>query len=513
MKLKQILALFLASQMLVTSLASCSEDTNDDKPAETSAPETSAPETEAPETEFSRASIPDELPEITFNGQDFRFIVNPDQKYELVGEDNTFDVLDEHVNARNKEIEDRFDVKISAEISSVNQHELYSDGVIMELFLAQDYQYEVCDLLIDRALDGPGNYKCFYNWRDVPYINFDKPWWNKEFNEDATINNKLWVLQGSLAVSTMRGLSFIGYNRDLFREFGLDPAAIEQSVYDGEWTIDKMIETASAIYRDNDGDGIASADDNFGLTSTWVATTPWLEGIGEKSIVLSEDESKFEVVLGNERVYSALEKLNNFAWNNKSSNMTAIRDSGMSIWDARSHFAQGKSGMLTEWMCFFETVERDFDWGVLPFPKYDTAQDRYYSAPSPDTVTCFAVPANIPTEKLDMVGVIMEAMSAETYKDVEMHYFDTILKGRYAADESVAKMIDLIAENYYIDFAHMLRIWLYGDTLYKIPVLMSHLISQNNPNLASVLAEGSQVVEDRLAYARMFWNDDFQPES
>jgi hypothetical protein len=64
-----------------------------------------------------------------------------------------------------------------------------------------------------------------------------------------------------------------------------------------------------------------------------------------------------------------------------------------------------------------------------------------------------SVPVNINNEKHEAVGAFMEAMSAESYRSVSPVYFDVAMKVKAARDESVSKMLDIIREGAYMNFA------------------------------------------------------------
>ena len=167
-------------------------------------------------------------------------------------------------------------------------------------------------------------------------------------------------------------------------------------------------------------------------------------------------------------------------------------------------FASGKVGIQTAQFDVFLTDLKDveFSAGVLPLPKYDTLQERYIT--SPDThFTMFGLPVTIPEEDYDMVGIVMEALNAESWKTVYPAYYEYALKGRYSADENMAKMIELIADS---------RIYEYGPLCAqslnnaKLPVMICNCITENNADLASKLAENDHAIKRALAEILTFFD-------
>ncbi len=493
MKFKKALILILAAQMILGAVA-CTKNNPGEKGNNDSG--------DVAETKFDRLSVDDDLPDVTFGGSSFRFTVNPDERFELVSDDYTAEGTSAAVYERNQKIENRFDVKITADVSSAIQGEWESQWVIQQLFLTNDYQYEVCDMWQRMSLELPGNYAAFYNWMEVPHINWDKPWWNKESNDGATFNNKMWTVTGSLSLTSLMYTYVLGYNADLMENYGIDTDALVQTVFDGKWTLDKMIETASAVYADN-GDGIPSVGDTYGFGSVPAErTVPWVTAFGAESLVASDDDTKIVSVLGSERVYNALEKMVNLTWANKASTATCADVVPM------NEFVNGNVGMIVTQLksCYSSFADLPFEYGLLPLPKYDEVQEGYYTEPYHD-FSVFAIAANIPEDKLEMVGVIMEALNAESWKTVYPAYYDEALKGRYSTDETMAEMIDLIVDGVKFDFAQQCAIWLRC----KVPFLFDYCIRDNNTDLASVLAEGQSNLDEMLPFIRTFYDDDFTP--
>ena len=126
--MKRLLALILCAMMLAPTFASCSEKSQDggettpSTTADASTP--SGDETGVAEEELTdyekRQLIPDDLPDTTFNGEEFRVLTNADgysgrviKTIEIAVDELTGDVCNDAVYNRNLRIEDRFDVKIT----------------------------------------------------------------------------------------------------------------------------------------------------------------------------------------------------------------------------------------------------------------------------------------------------------------------------------------------------------------------------------------------------------------
>ncbi|MBQ1937738.1 MAG: hypothetical protein II364_02100, partial [Bacteroidales bacterium] len=433
--MNRVLSLILSALLLSSSLVACgkgsTEETQkqDDKPVETNAPVSDDnDETEAAPVDpyADRLNVSDELPEEKFGGKDFRFLVDEKYAYQLYSEDTSGVGLDAVIHDRNKRIEDRFDVKIS-----------YLDTLGKE---SQDYMCQfaqvgehIAEVVAYEQYMGntPTVYFCWANWTDIPHLNFDKPWWNKVSIENHIINDYCFNIAGDLSLTAMQYTWCLVFNQKLMENWKYEAEDLYQLVWDGEWTLDKMIEICSPLWGDENGDGMADEGDLFGFGTPLsyfneekgeidcaTRTIPWITAMGERAITVSEDRMGLTNTLGTEKMYAALEKLVNFHNNTKGANKMAKDD----------HFVQGRIGMYTAKfdILFARSAEINFDLGVLPLPKYDTAQEKYLSAP--DTFfTMFGLPITLDPDDYAFVGILMEALNAESWKTVYPAYYDEAL--------------------------------------------------------------------------------------
>ena len=171
MRTKKILAAMLLAAMM---LSACGQAATDAPVTETS--NTAAAETE-PETvdPIAGRTLQDEVPELDFGGADFRSIVQESTPYDIYVAESTGDTLNDAIFNRNEAIQERFNVKI-AEANAQNHGQIASE--VKAVVTAGDDAY---DLVLGQmeesgknALEG-----YFRNWYDIPYVNFENPWYPK----------------------------------------------------------------------------------------------------------------------------------------------------------------------------------------------------------------------------------------------------------------------------------------------------------------------------------------------
>jgi hypothetical protein len=85
-------------------------------------------------------------------------------------------------------------------------------------------------------------------------------------------------------------------------------------------------------------------------------------------------------------------------------------------------------------------------------PKYDEAQENYYTHIQ-DQLSVMSVVATVPETDLPMIGAVMEAISALSYKYVYNAYYKTALSYKYLQNEQSVVMLDLIYRSIRIEGA------------------------------------------------------------
>ena len=130
-------------------------------------------------------------------------------------------------------------------------------------------------------------------------------------------------------------------------------------------------------------------------------------------------------------------------------------------------------------------------YSILPFPKWDEAQENYYTN-ADDKFQVFSIPKTV--SDTSFVGMIFEALSAESYRSVYPAYYDVALKGKYSSDPSTAEMIDIIMEGRKFDVSFQ-----FGEKqMARLPYLFRDLLQFPNQELASKAAGAEKAFNKKL---------------
>jgi len=479
---KKIIAFLLSLLLSAGSIVSCSnnkaDSENDTKPsnAENTAPDDTSGGDNVNIDDLSSAEqrklIPDNLPDTTFGGRDFLIGTTTSKEYEILSEELTGEVTNDSVYDRNIRLEDRFDIKIKSVITEAPYDE------VKTVVTSGTYTYDIVGF-INYLTYIPVTAGVLYNWCEIPYIDLSKPWHNSLANTDATINNKLFTINSDLSISTLLYTYGMFFNYSIMEDYGYSSADLYNIVFEGGWTMDKMYEITSQIWEDGNGNGKHDPTDihGYAVSNGEVNTHDvWLAGL-DISILEKNADGEYEATFFSEHTLEALEKVNRL-YHESDGSLYDTTDDWRNI---PKYFSNGYVAMTQ--LYFGETSESLGDmedtYGILPLPKNDAEQENYYTN-CWDQFTVFAIPATMRAEDADVIGIVYEALAAESYKYVYPAYYDQALKSRYSAEPTTAEIIDLIMAGRKLDFTFQ-----FGGKLQDLPYIFRHMIKNNETDVAS----------------------------
>ncbi len=440
---RSISMLFLVGSMLLpTVLSSCN---NGSKPSDTDTTETKPQLTaESDDINYSsltllerlqlqNESIPDDLPEKDLGGEEL-FIHNTRDVQVAGPDEQTGDIVDDVMYARNSEIEERFHCKLT---NHVVEHADYNEYVskMNSLFLSGD---DVIDLMLvwNTTASTFSAQGFLTDLNTLPYIDFDKPWFFKNATEQLSYRGHTFVSVDLLGgYSLYQALSCVFFNKNLALEYQLEN--LYDIVREGRWTFDYVQTITKDMYRDMNGNGAVDiTDDLFGfevmLNQFSYETIPALE-----LYLIGKDENDMPYLVPSvnaerfEQIYSTLK-----TYMTGTDAVTYSRSGEDVFHSGRALLANGNLRNLKN------LRDVGFDIGILPSFKYDETQETYLSSFIPDPS---AIPATCATPERS--ALILSAYAAGGFKKVAVPYFETVVKNKYTTDEDSAEMLNIMASN------------------------------------------------------------------
>ena len=491
---KRGICFFLALLMLLTTV-SCSEtkeNSDSDKETETSSTasaEETTEETEA-ETELTdyekRQLISDNLPEVKYDGQEFRVLVpivnnSVDYRIEIVADELTGDACNDAVYNRNLNIENRFETKITGtEIDSPWDQ-------VKTMATAGTSDYDIVSIYDYKAYT-PLNAKAVINWMEVPNIDTTQVWYNQLANDGATINNRLFAICSDLSTTSLTLSYSIFFNTEIMENYGYSSSALYDLVKEGTWTFDKFSEIVSGIYEDRNGNGTKDKDDFYGF-ACYIENTGDVWAAAFDQPIVSTDNDEIQVVLMCDKTVAILEKLSDFHQNNQ-----GFFRYTSTIYEEEKYFLNELTAMAPMRFIAAYTTLRDMEaqYSILPYPKWNEEQENYYTN-ADDKFSVFVIPLSS-YGNLEFIGTIFEALSAESYKTVYPEYYDTALKGKYSSESETAEMVDIIVAGRNFDFSYQ-----FGESYFaRMCYLIRDMLKDNETDLASKYKSKEKVLQKSI---------------
>ena len=86
--------------------------------------------------------------------------------------------------------------------------------------------------------------------------------------------------------------------------------------------------------------------------------------------------------------------------------------------------------------------EAECNFGILPDPKHSESQGEYYNAVYAGCTTAISIP--VTASDIERTGIVLEALTAESYYTLRPAYYDISLKSKLMRDDESGEMLDLI---------------------------------------------------------------------
>lgn len=457
-----------------------------DTAAETTAAVTDAA-TQAVTEDDNRIS--DDLPEMDYGGDSVTILYREEVAYEFDTE-QTGELMDDVVYDRNRAVSERFNLTLDY----VGMPGLWANkdtyrGVITNTVLAGDSTYDIVtgqsNIVLPLATEN-----IYLDMTDAKYIDFSKPYWKDGYHENATINGQLYSVAGDYALTTLTETNVILFHAGLFTDYDIEYPY--QLVRDGKWTLDAFLALAQTFSEDLNGDSVINENDLRGFTAYGNSINPF--SYSTQSTIIKTDETGEHVInFPLEQDIDVYEKLYDLVkskyYLGRDVNPVGFAHNDNAVVYELEIGRSAMVGVVLKGVEWLREMEEDF--GILPYPKYDEAQEEYVCS----ILRRFTV-ASVPStaENPDQASLVLEALSCVGYNEIVPTYFNVALKDKYTRDSDTSEMLDIIRDAAYFDFADAF----YGNDLGAASDYLGSYVLGNTKGLASSFAKQQKTIQGYL---------------
>lgn len=433
----RIIILLLCVFMMIPALSCADKDHTLSEASATSEAETTAEETRATAN----------LPDTDFGGREFRIFGRENVTYpqftnfEFYAGSENGEVVNDAVFARNRTIKEKYNVKIKQELLDD------TTGQIKKLVTAGDDAYDIAALhnFTNVSSLAIGGY--FVDLNTVNNIDFSMPWWNSDVNADLSFAGKLYYTTSDYLLLDKQRTYILIFNKKIAEDYSL--GSLYQPVYDGKWTSDAMLGMLIKVSGDVDGDGKMTDLDKYGLgMDSYLSFYTFYTAMG--GTMVGRDENDLPALtMNNEHNISVIEKLLALTCNTDIAFFCNDFNGKVDydIWAVMENtFYAGRALFMSAFPHVLKSVSAstdvNFDYGVIPFPKYDEAQEKYLTIP--DSYHSMVLTVPVTNTDTDFAGFMLEALSAESTYTTLPAYYEVSCKTKYTYDKESAEMLDII---------------------------------------------------------------------
>lgn len=446
MKKTRIEALFLAAAMIVPTILSGCGNTAADT-------DTTSGEGSVSSSDETTSRYRDSLGEYDFGGEDFTVLCRETQNGQFFDEvavdEESGDLVDDAVYKRNAEIGARFNVNIVANKANGSWPDRESfNSLLKTSVMAGDgafdlvLGYQAYSANLDVA-------ECLYDFMKVPVIDLDAEYYYHDIIDEITVNGKLFYLVGDYTYSVWPSLFVYYFNKQIAEDNGID--GLYDLVREGKWTVDKLSELCAGVYRDLNGNSEKDEEDMFGLATDYENVADAYYSAFQVRITDRGEDGMPRINTDIARMEEVVTKLSALYDNNDGvyafrthSSMTTNPLTEMFVEDRALFYPDMLRSAIS-----FRSMETDF--GVLPYPKYEESQDKYFTQPH-NGYSVMMIPADV--KNIEKTAVMVEALNAASLDSVIPAFYDKALKVKFTRDEDSAEMLDIIRDGICFQFGY-----------------------------------------------------------
>ncbi|MBQ7830296.1 MAG: hypothetical protein IJ345_08505 [Clostridia bacterium] len=402
---------------------------------------TTAVDEEHTETDGDETTVGEFIPGVDTDNYDSNFYLsilndsNPVNYYWIEENDNS--VLSNALYERQQKIKEQLGIDVFAFNAG------YSDNYTEDFKTSVAGKLGSIDTLLTHTSLGisdlvSGGFLAPLN--NVPGLNLDADYWNQSLMDSLKIND-LYLL--GFSDFNIPNTYVITFNPALMAEYS---SSLDKSLYqmvdDYEWTLQQFADVAKLGYVNN-----GSVDSNqYGLTGLqWVPWCGFLEASGVNLIEMN-NEGEYEISFMSDAYIDKTKNIVSLLTELASAESTCL-DYMQTINPTVPYFTGRALMTLTSTYDISSYLNYDIDFGVLPYPVFDSNQKEYRSLQWGGYIV---LPAYM--ENAEMVGKTLDLLAFYS-EDVKNAFYQTAFGVKLEEKADDVRMMDIVWDSVCSDFA------------------------------------------------------------
>ncbi len=444
-------AVLLLVLLLALPLVACGNDTPDqpDTPSDPTAPNTPT-DPETPVTpEQTAESVLHDIEKVDL-GSNFEFLVAAASNYantlyidQFTNDDDiNGDTVHDALFARDKMIEEYFGIDIYYD--DVADGQIFSK--IGNTVRSGDDIYSLVLGTLSGAANEMFNNELLYALNEVDTIDLTQPWWNKNSVDAFTINDQIYMATGAITNRVVFAPYGMLVNFRLREAAGLpDPY---EMVKDNTWTIENFEAMIIGTSYQLDGNDTWNVTDFYGLAPSQDSETAWFFAAGGRMVEKTPD-GELRAIYEEEDNYDLISWITAMYEGDDVMKYVALYDSSDAFRDSRAIFHSTALCDITR------LNDMEDQYGFLPMPKLDEAQEEYCSNTNRFINTMALLPTSV--QQPEKIGAVIEALAAVSQFTSLDKQYDTVLLNRRAVDAESKENLKTIVESSFYDMGYVLN--------------------------------------------------------
>lgn len=504
--LNRITAIAAALLIASGSFVSCGEssvNTADEGAGKTSSESvsTEAAEAAAEDEEELKPDIPEGY---SFGGKTFRIMCNDYSvpgwaQRDIYAEEMNGNVINDAVFSRNTYVEETYECAI--EEYRVTD---YGFSGLGNLVKAGDSSVDIGTTLFwqgavsNLALNG-----YLVQLNTVESMNLGNPWYDQMSVDYFTIMDRIYFVVCDMTIGDRIATAGMVFNKQLYEDYQYSTryGNIYDLVREGKWTHEVLRKMVLDLSEDLNSDGKMDNEDFYGLLYQRDSLPSFINAYGMIEAQINTDGVP-EYTLINDNNANKLDSMFEFLYHQD--NCFHV----MNWFDkTATDFTTGMVNMFEQnqamfmWIRFADVEmmrSMDMDFGIVPVPKWDELQDRYYSTVNQHMGIATILPASCEDPVIE--GYFIEATACESKKTLIPAYYDVTLQGKVTRDVESREMLDVIFDNRIYDIGAIFNIGNFGADIYNMTVTY-------NSDYTQIWAKGQKMYSKLLERFIKSWQE------